>query len=336
MRMQAHRIGREVRLAARPSGRVAASDLVLAEAAVPEPAPGQALVRNHYFSVEPGLRLWIDDAFGLPLPLVPVGQALPGRAVGEVVASAGGGLKPGQLVTHGLGWREYALDDVSRFEVLEPVLLPSLSAYLAPGLTAYTGLDLAELRAGDTVFVSSAAGAVGSLAGQMARLRGAGRVIGSAGTATKVAMLTGQLGFDAAFDYHDGPVAGQLRALAPDGVDVYFDNVGGEQLAAAIEVMKVGGRIVLCGAMASQAAGATPPLPWNQPLIVTKRLRIQGFTAGDHWQRKPEYLADFGRWLRSGDITDNETVLDGLEAAPQAFCDALLGRYAGRVTIRLL
>ena len=333
--MRAHQISREVRLAARPSGAMSARDFALAEVPVPEPGPGQVLVRNRYFSVEPGLRLWIDDAFGLPLPLVPVGQPLPGRAVGEVVASAGSGPGPGQLVAHGLGWREYALADASAFEVLDPALLPSLSAYLAPGLTAYAGLDLAGLRTGDTVFVSSAAGAVGSLAGQMARLRGAGRVVGSAGSAAKAAMLTGQLGFDAAFDYHDGPVTGQLRAAAPGGFDVYFDNVGGEQLAAAIETMNTGGRIVLCGAMASQAGGDLPPLAWNQPLIIAKRLRIMGFTAADHMNRRPEYLADFGRWLRTGEITDSENVLDELETAPQALCDALAGRYAGRVTIRL-
>jgi NADPH-dependent curcumin reductase CurA len=335
MHMRAHQFSREVRLAARPSGAVSGRDFTLAEVPVPEPGPGQTLVRNRYFSVEPGLRLWIDDAFGLPLPLVPVGQPLPGRAVGEVVASAGGGPEPGQLVAHGLGWREYALADASAFEALDPAVLPSLSAYLAPGLTAYAGLDLVGLRPGDTVFVSSAAGAVGSLAGQMARLRGAGRVVGSAGSAAKAAMLTGQLGFDAAFDYHDGPVTGQLCAAAPDGIDVYFDNVGGEQLAAAIETMNTGGRIVLCGAMASQADGAVPPLAWNQPLIIAKRLRLQGFTAADHMNRRLEYLADFGRWLRTGEITDSENVLDGLETAPQAFCDTLAGRYTGRVAIRL-
>jgi NADPH-dependent curcumin reductase CurA len=333
--MGAHRTGREVRLTARPSGKVSPSDFALAEVPVPGPGPGQVLVRNRYFSVEPGLRLWIDDAFGLPLPLVPVGQPLPGRAIGEVVASADGGLRPGQVVAHGLGWREYALADASAFEVLDAALLPSLSAYLAPGLTAYAGLDLADMHQGNTVFVSSAAGAVGSLAGQMARLRGAGRVVGSAGSAAKAAMLTGQLGFDAAFDYHDGPVIGRLRAVAPDGIDVYFDNVGGEQLTAAIEVMKTGGRVVLCGAMASQAGGSVPPLAWNQPLIIAKRLRIQGFTAGDYKQRLPDYLADFGRWLRSGEIKDTETILAGLETAPQALCDALDGRHAGRVTVRL-
>jgi NADPH-dependent curcumin reductase CurA len=332
--MHPHRVSREIRLAARPAGRVATGDFALAEAPVADPGPGQALVRNRYFSVEPGLRLWIDDTFGLPLPLVPVAQALPGRAVGEVVASAGS-LRPGQMVLHGLGWREYALADASAFEVLDAALLPSLSAYLAPALTACAGLDLADVRPGDAVFVSSAAGAVGSLAGQIARLRGAGRVIGSAGSAAKVAMLTGQLGFDAAFDYHDEPVTGPLRAAAPGGIDVYFDNVGGQQLAAAIEALNARGRVVLCGAMTALAEGALPRQAWNQPLIIAKRLRIQGFTAGDHRQRMPEYLADFGRWLRSGEITDHETVLDGLESAPQALCDTLRGRYAGRVTVRL-
>jgi NADPH-dependent curcumin reductase CurA len=229
----------------------------------------------------------------------------------------------------------YAAGDASAFEKLDADALPSLSAHLAPGLTAYVGLDLADLRPGDTVFVSSAAGGVGSLAGQMARLRGAGRVIGSAGSGAKAAMLTGELGFDAAFDYHDGPVADQLRVSAPGGIDVYFDNVGGGHLTAAIEVMNPGGRIVLCGAMASQGRDDVMPAPWNQLLVIAKRLRLAGFTGGDHPERAPQYLADFGRWLRSGEIRYPETVLDGLAAAPRAFCDVLRGRYAGRVVIRL-
>jgi NADPH-dependent curcumin reductase CurA len=333
--MRPHRTGREIRLAARPNGTVSVSDFALAEAPVPDPEPGQVLVKNRFFRVEPGLRLWIDGSFGLPLPLVPVGTVLPGRAVGEVVASASEGFRPGQMVSHRLGWREYATGEASGFELLDPAALPSLSAHLASGFTAYVGLDLAGLRSGDTVFVSSAAGRVGSLAGQMARLRGAGRVIGSAGSAVKVAMLTQGLGFDAAFDYHDGPVVEQLRAAAPAGIDVYFDNVGGAQLAAAIEVMNPGGRIVLCGAMASQGQDRTPPQPWNELLIIVKRLRLTGFTGGDHPERSAAYLADFGRWLRSGEIRYSETILDGLSAAPQAFCDVLGGRYVGPVVIRL-
>jgi NADPH-dependent curcumin reductase CurA len=333
--MRAHRTGREIRLAARPAGKVSASDFTLAEVPVPDPGPGQVLVRNRFFSVEPALRLWIDGSFGLPMPLVPVGTALPGRAVGEVVTSASDSFRPGQMVAHGLGWREYAIGEAPGLEVLDADALPSLSAHLAPALTAYAGLDVAGLQPGDTVFVSSAAGGVGSLAGQMARLRGAGRVIGSAGSAAKAAMLTRDLGFDAAFDYHDAPVAGQLHAAAPDGIDVYFDNVGGEQLVAAIEVMKAGGRIALCGAMASQGEDDAPPPRWNQLLVIAKRLRITGFTASDHSGRSAEYLADFGRWLRSGEIRYSETILDGLSAAPQAFCDVLRGRYAGRVAIRL-
>jgi NADPH-dependent curcumin reductase CurA len=314
---------------------VSARDFTLAEVPLPDPAPGQVLVRNRFFSVEPGLRLWIDSSLGLPLPLVPVGQALPGRAVGEVVMSAADGFRAGQLVAHGLGWREYALGEAAGFEVLDTGVLPTLSAHLAPGLAACTGLDLAELHRGDTVFVSSAAGGVGSLAGQMARLRGAGRVIGSAGSAAKAAMLTADLGFDAAFSYHDGPVAEQLRAAAPGGIDVYFDNVGGGQLEAAIEVMNPGGRIVLCGAMASQGHDSAPPLRWNQLLVIAKRLRIQGFTASGHPERSAEYLADFGRWLHASEIRYQETVLDRLPAAPQAFSDVLRGRYTGRVAIRL-
>jgi NADPH-dependent curcumin reductase CurA len=333
--MRPHRTSQEVRLAARPDGRVSVSDFALAEVPVPDPESGQVLVRNRFFRVEPGLRLWIDASFGLPLPLVPVGTALPGRAVGEIVASTSKSFQPGQMVSHRLGWREYAVGEASGFEVLDADVLPSLSAHLASGFTAYVGLDLADLKPGDTVFVSSAAGGVGSLAGQMARLRGAGRVIGSAGSAVKAAILTRELGFDAAFDYRDKSVAEQLRAAAPSGIDVFFDNVGGAQLAAAIEVMNPGGRIVLCGAMASQGQDGMPPPRWNQLLVIVKRLRLIGFTGGDHPERSAHYLADFGRWLRSGEIRYPQTILDGLAAAPQAFCDVLRGRYVGRVVIRL-
>lgn len=329
------RIGREVRLVTRPSGRVTVDDFAVVERPVPDPEPGQVVVRNRYFCVEPGLRLWIDDMFGLPMPLIPLGQPLIGRAVGEVVTSADDRLPPGRHVVHGLGWREYAVGDASAFTAVDPAALPSLSAHLAPGLTAYVGLELAELRSGDTVFVSSAAGAVGSLAGQMARLRGAGRVIGSAGSPAKVETLTTAMGYDAAFDYHDGPVVERLRTLAPDGIDVYFDNVGGAQLEAAIEVMNTGGRVVLCGALAGQGHGDQPPLRWNQPLIIAKRLRLQGFTVLDHSDLGPRYAEDFGRRLRAGEIRYTETIVDGIEHAPEAFCDALRGRYTGRVVIRL-
>jgi NADPH-dependent curcumin reductase CurA len=334
--MPEDRIAQEVHLASRPSGRVSVDDFVLVEVPVPDPGPGQVLVRNQCFSFGAGLRVMIDDSFQLPLQLLQVGEALPGQAIGEVVASGDDRLPVGQLVAHGLSWREYALGEAPMFEALPSDVLPSPIDHLGGGLTAYVGLDLADLRPGETVFVSSAAGAVGSLAGQMARLRGAGRVIGSAGSAAKVAMLTGELGFDAAFDYHEVPVSAQLNAAAPDGVDVYFDNTGGEQLEAAIEAMNPLGRIMICGWLATQTDDQpAPPLRWNQALIINKRVRVHGFSTLDHMERQPDYLADFGRWLRSGEIRVIGTTIDGLAAAPQAFCDYLAGRYAGRVAVRL-
>jgi NADPH-dependent curcumin reductase CurA len=327
-------LGREVRLAKRASGRVSVDEFVLANVAVPEPEPGQVLVRNSYFSLEPALRVSIDDSFGTPI--VTEGQTLSATAVGEVVASSTEGFKPGQLALHRLGWREYAVGDAASFEALPPDVLPSPSYYLAPGLTAFIGMELADIQPGETVLVSSAAGAVGSLAGQMARLMGAGRVIGSAGSAAKVAMITNELDFDAGFDYSQGHVPDQLRAAAPDGIDVFFDNVGGEQLNASLGIMNRKGRIMVCGWLGSQIAGHPAPVtPFNEMQLIAKGLRIIGFNTRDYPDRRPDYLARFGDWLRSGKIRVVETVVDGLDAAPQAFCDMLSGRYTGRVTVRL-
>jgi NADPH-dependent curcumin reductase CurA len=236
----------EIRLAARPTGWPTPETFEVAEVDLPDPGPGQVLVRNLLMSVDPYMRGRMDDRESY-VPPYQVGKALDGGAVGEVVASSADGLRTGDVVLHGLGWRSHALLDARRATKVDPEAAP-LGAYLGvlgmPGLTAYAGLLVtAEFKPGDVVFVSSAAGAVGQVVGQLAKLRGAARVIGSAGSAAKVAYLTDELGFDAAFDYHDGPVRHRLRDAAPDGIDVYFDNVGGEHLEAAISSMRTHGRI---------------------------------------------------------------------------------------------
>ncbi|WP_157475220.1 NADP-dependent oxidoreductase [Parafrankia sp. EUN1f] len=328
------RTGLEVRLAARPVGRPTIADFTLVRAVVPEPAVGQVLVRNRVLSLEAGMRLRMSDV-GVPLPLYAVGEAMDGDAIGEVIAGTGPGLAVGDLVRHTRGWREYALADAASFTRVDPEAFPTLSAHLAPHLTAWVGLvDVARLAAGETVFVSGAAGAVGGLAGQIARCRGAGRVVGSAGTPAKVAHLTGKLGFDAAFDYHDGPPADRLREIAPDGLDVYFDNTGGAQLQAAIEVMNPRGRIVLCGALASQH-GPGQPGPSNLVLAVAKRLTLQGFLTRDHLARARVIDTEVGGWLRDGRIRLDETVVDGLDNAAQAFVDMVHGAYTGKIVVRL-
>ena len=228
---------REIHLASRPQGWPTTDNFRLVTTEVPTPGPGQIVVRNQFMSVDPYMRGRMNDVKSY-VPPFQLDVPLDGGAIGEVVASEAEGLKPGDTVLHGLGWREYALLDAKAARKVDPSLAP-VSAYLSvlgmTGLTAYAGLlDVAAMKPGDAVFVSGAAGAVGSMVGQIAKLRGASRVIGSAGSAAKVERLR-TLGFDAAFDYHDGPVRDSLKAAAPDGIDVYFDNVGSEHLEAAID-----------------------------------------------------------------------------------------------------
>jgi len=228
----------------------------------------------------------------------------------------------------------------SQVGVVEPAAGIPLSRYLGalgmPGLTAYTGLfHIAAFRPGDTVFVSGAAGAVGSMVGQLAKLNGAARVIGSAGSAEKVRHLTETLGFDAAFDYHDGPVRDQLRAAAPDGIDVYFDNVGGEHLEAAIFAFNLGARAALCGSISGYNATEPSPGPRNLSLLTGKRAMLKGFIVSDHGDLRPEFLAMATPAIQDGRLQVQETVVDGLDRAPEAFIGLLRGENHGKMIVRL-
>jgi NADPH-dependent curcumin reductase CurA len=248
-------------------------------------------------------------------------------------------LVPGDVVLHPLGWREYAILDARGVTKVDPDLAP-LSAYLGvlgmPGLTAYAGIvEVGALREGDTVFVSSAAGAVGSIAGQIAKLRGAKRVIGSAGTPEKVRHVVDDLGFDAAFNYHDAPVTDQLAAAAPDGIDLYFDNVGGDHLEAAIASLTVHGRITVCGMISQYNATSPSPAPRNLTQIVAKRLTIRGMLVGDHAHLKEPFLREVGGWLRSGKLHYTETIFEGLRKAPDAFLAMLDGHNTGKMLVKL-
>ncbi|MDJ0111407.1 NADP-dependent oxidoreductase, partial [Rhodococcus erythropolis] len=267
-------VSREIRLASRPNGWPTSENFATAEVELPELEDGQILVRNIAISVDPYMRGRMNDVKSY-LPPFQVGAPLDGGAVGEVVESKSADRAVGDVVVHGLGWREYAILDGSAVTPADTSIAPA-TAYLGAlgmtGLTAYAGLTaVAEFKEGDTVFVSGAAGAVGSLVGQIAKLLGAKRVIGSAGSPAKVARLL-ELGFDAAFDYHDGPITELLAAAAPDGIDVYFDNVGGEHLEAAIDAMNQGGRIALCGAIAQYNTTEKPTAPHNLALVIGKQL----------------------------------------------------------------
>ncbi|MER7419253.1 NADP-dependent oxidoreductase [Micromonospora peucetia] len=328
---------REIHLASRPEGWPTADNFRLVETEVPTPGPGQVVVRNRYMSVDPYMRGRMNDAKSYVPPFA-LDAPLDGGAVGEVVASEAEGVQPGDTVLHGLGWREYALLDARAARKVDPDLAP-LGAYLSvlgmTGLTAYAGLlEVAGLKPGERVFVSAAAGSVGSLVGQIAKLKGAAHVVGSAGSAAKVERLRA-LGFDAAFDYHDGPVRDSLKAAAPDGVDVYFDNVGGDHLEAAISAMNVHGRAAICGMIAQYNDPEPPAAPRNLALVIGKRLTLRGFLVGDHGHLRAEFVREMSGWLRDGKISYDETVVDGIENAPAAFLGLLRGENLGKMLVRV-
>ncbi|HEU5472529.1 MAG TPA: NADP-dependent oxidoreductase [Actinophytocola sp.] len=328
----------EVRLAARPVGRPGPENFTVAEVPVPRPGPGQLLVRNLVLSVDPYMRGRMNAGPSYAPPYQ-VGEVMHGGAVGEVVESTVDEYAPGDVVLHGLGWREWAVLDASGAGRIDLDLAPA-GAYLGvlgmPGLTAYAGLlDVAGFRAGETVFVSGAAGAVGSVAGQIARLKGAARVIGSAGSAAKVRYLREELGFDAAFNYRDGPVTEQLADAAPDGIDVYFDNVGGEHLEAAIGALTVHGRVTVCGMISQYNATEPTPAPRNLGMLVSKRLTVRGMLVTDHAHLQPRFLEEMSAWLRDGAVHYEETVFSGLRNAPDAFLALLDGHNTGKMLVKL-
>jgi NADPH-dependent curcumin reductase CurA len=328
--------GREIRLAARPVGEPKPTDFALAEVDVPAPADGDLVVRNLVMSVDPYMRGRMNDVKSYAPPFQ-VGEAMQGGAVGEVVESMSDTHQVGDLVLHMLGWRDYAVGPAASFRRVEDRGSPSyhLGVLGMPGLTAYAGLfGVAGMTEGETVFVSGAAGAVGSLVGQFAKLRG-GTVVGSAGSPDKVRWLVEELGFDAAFNYKDAPVLDQLRTFAPEGIDVYFDNVGGDHLEAAIHVLKVHGRAAICGMISQYNSTEPAPGPRNLGMLVSKRLRLQGFLVGDHTGLVPDFTREVGGWLADGRIVVRETFVDGLENAPEAFLGLLRGDNTGKMVVRI-
>jgi len=329
---------REWQLAARPHGEPTPDDFRLVETEHPDPRDGQVVVRMLVMSVDPYMRgrMRAGKSYAAAWE---VGETMQGGAVGRVVDSRSPDVPVGALVLTNAGWRDVAVLDAGHVQVLPdlPGIPPSyhLGVLGMPGLTAWAGLfRVAAFQPGEDVFVSGAAGAVGSLVGQFARLRGAGRVVGSAGSPEKVAWLR-ELGFDAAFDYHDGPVAELLAAAAPDGIDVFFDNVGGEHLEAAIGALRLHGRAAICGSISSYNAVSPPPGPRNMSQLVATRLTLRGFLVGDHTDLRPEFLEALPGWISSGDLVVRETVREGLEDAVPAFLDLLRGGNTGKMVVRL-
>ena len=331
-------IGREIRLAGRPAGVPGPQHFHLVREAVPPLADGQLLVRNTWMSVDPYMRGRMNDEPSY-LPPFRVGAALEGGAIGEVVESRSATVASGATVSHFLGWRDYAVVDAASATVLDTTAGPA-QAYLGvlgtTGLTAYAALtEAAPVRPGDTVFVAGAAGAVGSVAGQLARLLGAGTVIGSAGGPDKAKRLTTDFGFDVAIDYQAGPIAEQLTRAAPQGIDVYVDTVGGDHLAAAIGAARSGARIALVGAVSSYNATGPVPGPENLYQAYWKELTLRGVLVTSYFPLLPEWIERAGGWLRAGALRTEETVVHGLAQAPAALLGVLSGANTGKMLVRL-
>ncbi|MFE1099822.1 NADP-dependent oxidoreductase [Nocardiopsis alba] len=331
-------VSKEVHLVARPVGEPTPADFALVETTVADPGPGQVLVRNDWMSVDPYMRGRMNDVKSY-VPPFRLDHVMEGGAVGTVVASESPEVPVGATVLHFQGWREYALMEGAHATVVDTEVAPA-QAYLGVlgmvGLTAYAGLTaVAGLREGDVVFVSGAAGAVGSLAGQIAKRLGASKVIGSAGGPEKGRRLLEDFGYDAAIDYRRGDLEGQLAEAAPDGIDVYFDNVGGDHLRAAVQSMRVHGRAALCGAISVYNSTEPVPGPDNLALLVGKRIRLQGFLVGDHGDLAGEYRERAASWLAEGGLYAEETVVDGIDHAVDAFLGMMRGANTGKMLVRL-
>lgn len=299
----------------------------MVEVTVPAPETGQVVVRNLYQAIDPGLLQRMRDLSDIDVPFFELGGPMWGHAIGEVVDSAAPDLHVGDVVLHHMAWREYAVADAEKFTRLDTTQYPLISNHLSSAVVAYFGVQRIGIEPGDTVVVSSAAGAVGSVVGQLAKLYGASRVIGSVGSADKVEFAIKTLGYHEAFDYHKGWPE-DLR-----DVDVYYDNVGGWQLDAAINAMRPHGRILLCGSSQEHSTGK-PHGHHTMQMVIGKRLSLIGFTTADHLDRLPEFEREFPPLVRGGEVVLHETFVDGLDQLIPAIQALLNGAYLGKVLLR--
>ncbi|QNS03476.1 MDR family NADP-dependent oxidoreductase [Streptomyces xanthii] len=340
--MSAPSLGREVHLVSNPAGLPAPEHFPVAEAPVPRPGAGQLLVCNRKFLVFAGLRTLISrEADGFQVPPLKPGEPLFGPALGEVVAVGPGtaGVPVGTLVTHLLGWREYAVVDADAVRVV-PEDHPDPVALLSTASAAYGALTrLTRLRAGETVLVTGAAGGVGSLAGQVARLLGAGRVVGTTRSPGKAERLRRELGYDAVVVRGDGPLADALTEAAPDGYDVIIDNVGGEQLTAALEAARPGARVGLVGALSGQfdptLAGGTAPASIDTFRVVKLAVTLAGYQDAEHPGVEEEWRERLTHWLRTGELVHPHVTLPGIDRAPGALQELHQGRHFGTLVVEI-
>jgi NADPH-dependent curcumin reductase CurA len=329
-------VNRQVLLVEKPTGKLGPEHFKLSNAAIPEPKDGEALLRVRYISLDAANRAWMHGA--TYRSAVEANTVMAGGGIAEVVSSKAPGLAAGDLVFGDTGWQDYAAvpaKHLTRMPAVEP-MTHLLSIYGIAGLTAYFGLlEIGKPKSGETVVVSAAAGSVGSIVGQIAKIKGC-HVVGIAGGKEKCHWLTSELGFDAAVDYKDGAVFKALRAAAPDGIDVYFDNVGGDILEACLPLMNNYGRISCCGAISQYDGVPSAHGPRGVPgLIVVKRLVMQGFIVMDFMAQRDKALADLQAWTSSGKLKVQEDVIDGLENTPKALIGLLAGENRGKRMIKV-
>ena len=323
-------------LAARPQGDVTPDHFRLETAAVPALADGQLLIRNHYLSLDPYMRGRMNDARSYAAPQ-PLDETMIGGTVGEVVASRHPSFREGEFVVAMGGWAEMAVSDGTGLRKVDASAVPlsaNLGAVGMPGMTAWYGLNkILELQAGQTVCVSAASGAVGSVVGQLAKLRGC-RAVGIAGGPEKCDYVVNELGFDACVDYRGGDLRGALKAAAPDGIDGIFENVGGEVFDAALARTNPFARVALCGMIAGYNGEDIPMR--NVRLLLANRIMLRGFIVTEHLDCWPEGLAELGALVASGSVKYRESVAQGLAAAPDAFIGLLKGRNFGKQLVKLV
>lgn len=332
-------MNRQITLTAHPVGYPKASDFTLVETAIPTPEDGQVLVKTLYLSVDPYMRGRINQAKSYAAN-VQIGEVIVGGVVAEVVTSKHADFQAGDIVNAHIGWQEYGVASGGDLRKIEPGIAPistGIGILGMPGLTAYFGLlEVGKLQDGETVFVSGAAGAVGSVVGQIAKIKGC-RVIGTAGSDEKVAYILDELGFDAAFNYKNvSDYTAKLAELCPDGIDVYFDNVGGQITDAVFPNLRVKGRVAICGQISQynlENPEVGPRFLWY---LITKRARIEGFLVTEFAARHAEALVQMGEWVREGKLKYRETVAEGgIEAAPAAFISMLKGGNIGKQLVRI-
>ena len=322
----------------RPAGKLTGEEFLWNEAPIPRPSDGQVLIRTLWLSVDPAQRIWmVRDSYK---PAVPLGAVMQSFAVGQVIESRHPDFKPGEIVRGDFSWQDYVVTDGKGFggvQKVAPGTPPNLALSLfgVNGLTSYFGMiEIGKIKAGETVVVSGAAGATGSVAGQIAKIKGC-RVIGTAGGTAKCAWLINEAHFDAAIDYKSEDVGARLSELCPNGIDVFFDNVGGEVLNEVLARINLNARIVLCGSISKSDTATPQPGPANYSNLVARRARMEGFTGLDYPARVPQALEALASWQRAGSLVHKEDVAYGLEHAPKALLRLFAGENFGKQLVKV-